>query len=98
MELDDDEKLDAPSPIKEYRPDYPWGLRLCLTEQELEKLDLDSSDAFVGGMVHIFAMARIIGVNVSSSSENGDRCRIELQIENLGIESEDAENEGQDDD
>jgi hypothetical protein len=88
MELDDEEKLDAvyPMPIK---PDYPCGLRGCLTKSELDKLELEPEFAVVGGIIHMHALARITNVN---HGEND--CRVEFQIEDLAIESEDEENEG----
>lgn len=93
MELDDEDKLDTIMPIPmASKPDYPYGLRICLTEKEFEKLKLDPSAAEVGGMVHLHAMARITSVS-SSEGEMGHCCRVELQIENLAIESEDEENE-----
>jgi hypothetical protein len=102
MELDDESKLDAPQPIPmDTKPDYPYGLRICLTHEELAKLDLDPADAFVGGIIHLHALARITSVNASDSapgpySDGGPQCRIELQIEDMSIESEDAENDGDD--
>ena len=88
MEMDDDEKLDYPMPIPAEKPDYPYGLRICLTEREFSKLGLDPKDAEVGGLVHLFAMARVTNVSI------GEECsRVELQIEDLGIESEDDEEE-----
>jgi hypothetical protein len=85
MELDDEEKIDAVAPIPmPSKPDFPHGLRICLTERELEKLDIDHTEAFVGGVFHGFFMARITSVSV-----NG----VEAQIEDLAIESEDEENE-----
>ena len=44
MELDDEDKLDAfPMEVAPKRPDYPYGLRICLTHSELRKLDLDGN-------------------------------------------------------
>jgi hypothetical protein len=94
MELDDEDKLDAimPMPMAD-KPDYPYGLRICLTEKELEKLGIDASDAVDGGICHGHFMARI--TCVSAEQRDGKQCcRIEMQIEELAIESEDAENEG----
>jgi hypothetical protein len=91
MELTDDEKLDAVLPIPIDRPDYPYGLRICLTHEELVKLGLDHEDAFIGGMVHGHFMARITSVSANDSVD-GPSARVELQIEALAIESEDAEN------
>jgi hypothetical protein len=92
MELDDDEKLDFAAPIEMKRPDYPCGLRICLTEKEFEKLDLDHSEAEVGGTVHGHFIGRV--TSASQETRDGETCcRVEIQIEELEIESEDEENE-----
>lgn len=89
MELDDEDKIDAVLPMPMPMPDYPCGLRICLTEKEMGKLGLDPSVAVADGMVHGHFMARILpGSNVGVDGT----CRIELQIEDLAIESEDEEN------
>lgn len=93
MELDDESKLDAVMPIETAKPDYPWGLRISLTEEELGKLDLDHKDAQVGGVFHLHGLARITSVSVNKNSDGKETCRIEAQIEDLAIESEDEENE-----
>lgn len=94
MEMEDEDKLDAVHPIAmATKPDYPYGLRISLTEKELDRLGLDPSAAFEGGIVHLHALARITNCSQNVDHEN-DRasCRIELQIENMSIESEDEEN------
>ena len=93
MELDDERKLDAVHPIPmDSRPDYPYGLRICLTKAEFDKLDLDPKDAEVGGMVHLVAVARITSVT-HSDHEHADSpdCRVELQIEDLDVDSPEEE-------
>lgn len=92
MEMTDDEKLDTVMPVSmASKPDFPYGLRICLTEREFDKLDLDPHEAEVGGLVHLFAMARVTSIH-SSQDEDGEPChRVELQIEDLDIESEDEE-------
>lgn len=93
MELDDEDKLDAMMPIAmSKKPDYPFGLRISLSEKELEKLGVDPAEAYVGGTVHLFAMAEITSVSKTEDG-NGDCCRVEMQIQKLGVESEDEENE-----
>ena len=93
MELDDESKLDAPQPYPmASKPDFPYGLQICLSEKEFEKLDLDPSKAFVGGIVHLFALARITSVSSVERSQ-GSSDRVELQIIALSVESEDEENE-----
>lgn len=93
MELDDEDKLDALQPISmPDKPDYPYGLRICLTEKEIEKLGLDDGEAECGGIFHLHGLARI--TSVSRVENDGVKtCRIEAQIEDMAIESEDAENE-----
>ena len=92
MELDDESKLDAtgPFPLPE-KPDYPYGLRICLTHEEFDKLGLDPSEAFVGGICHLHALARITSVSANDSG-SGATCRVEMQITDLVIEAEDSEN------
>ena len=86
MELTDDEKLDASMPIPmPTKPDYPFGLRICLTNPELEKLGLDA-DCDVGDVIDLRAFAEVTCV-----SKNGDDCRVELQIQKLAIEQESDE-------
>jgi hypothetical protein len=93
MELDDEDKLDSIMPIEmPSKPDFPWGLRICLTEAEFEKLKLDPTDAEVGGIFHMHGLARITSVS-HTEGENGKCCRVEATIEDLAIESEDEENE-----
>jgi hypothetical protein len=96
MELTDEEKIDslAPIPISS-KPDFPYGLRISLTEAELEKLGLDESEAQVGAMFHGHFMARVTSVSRNEGEDGKKCCRIEAQIEDLGIESEDEENEGE---
>jgi hypothetical protein len=99
MELDDEDQLDAPQPIAMAdKPKYPYGLQICLCGPEMKALDLDPSDAFVGGIVHLHALARITSISISDRAPNewstgGKDCRIELQIEDMSVESEDEENE-----
>ena len=97
MELDDDAILDCVVPMDCERPKYPYGLRICLTEKEMEKLDIDPSEAFVGGMVHLHALAKITSVSCNETEggdgETNENARVEMQICYLAIESEDEENE-----
>lgn len=93
MELDDESQLDQAMPIAMPElPRFPCGLRICITEKEFEKLEIDPRDAIVGGMFHGHFMARITDVHASEGGD-GNRCRVEAQIESLAIESEDEEND-----
>lgn len=93
MELDDEDKIDAIMPIAmPSKPDYPYGLRLCLTAKEMEKLGLDPADLLIGGMIHLHAIAKITDISITDN-EAGKNARAELQITSMCcVESEDAEN------
>ena len=72
-------------------PDVPYGLCICLTETELEKLDLED-DCEVGDMIHIFAMATVTSVSKRDTGD-GASCRIELAISSMSVENETDEEE-----
>lgn len=90
MELTDDEKLDsiAPIPMPDL-PSYPPGLRICLTQDELGKLDLDD-DCEVGDMIDLRALGRVTSVSMNDGL-TGRCCRVEIQIEEIALEIEDLE-------
>lgn len=81
--------------IAEKEEVYPWGLRITLTHEELEKLNVDCDDWQVGDMFHLFAMAKITSIS-KDASEHGERSCVNLQIIALSGEDEDMENEEED--
>ena len=97
MELDDEDVLDMatpiPIPVKD-RPRFPYGLRICLTHKELEKLGLEA-DCEIGDMIHIKAMGRVTSKNESENEDTSGaaeyNCRIEIQIESMALEDETLE-------
>ena len=91
MELSDDDKMDECFPcgpdMKPKGPDYPWGLRISLTDKELDKLGLDAKDADCGDVIDMRAFACI--TSISYDDRDGKKCcRVELQIQKLAIENE----------
>lgn len=81
----------------DHMPDVPSGLCICLTEAELEKLDLDDS-AEVGDYLHGRFMARVTSVSKNDHG-GGAKCRIEMSLVALSIdENESTEDPGEDDD
>lgn len=70
-------------------PDVPYGLCLCLTETELEKLGLDD-DCEVGDLLHLFCMTKVTSVSKHDSG-NGPNIRIELAIISMSVEDEATE-------
>lgn len=71
---------------------YPYGLCICLTHTELEKLGIDKADWNVGDIYHLHALTKVTSIS-STASDSGENARVELQITALGAESEDEENE-----
>ena len=92
LELDDEQKLDAVMPIPmPTKPDYPYGARICLTHKDLEHIDCDPSCAVVDGIIHGHFIGRITSVS-SSEGPDGPDGRVEIQMTDLCLESEDQEN------
>lgn len=88
MELDDEDKMDMAVPQVSQQPDYPWGLRICLTHKELKKLGLPIPE--VGDCLDMRAFGCV--TSVSCETTNGeDRCRVEIQIETIALEDEMSE-------
>lgn len=69
--------------------DYPWGLSISLGNDELEKLDLDG-DCTAGDTIDLRAFAKVTSVSVREINGRQER-RIELQITDLAVESEEEE-------
>lgn len=96
MQRDDEAMLDAAMPfgiLSKDIPQYPPGLRICLCEDELDKLDLEQ-DMELGDIIDLRAMARVTSVS-SDESSAGKHRRVELQITSLAVESEDQEEPGE---
>ena len=70
---------------------YPYGLRIYLTNDELEKLGVDSSDWEVGATFHLHALAKVVSVS-SNETVDGKNFNASLQITHLCGESEESEN------
>lgn len=91
MELTDDESYDAPMPIPmDERPQYPYGLQICLTHAEMEKLGIDPAEAAVGNMFMFHAMARVTSISATDNQTMGSTFRMEAQIEQMDVDGEDA--------
>lgn len=81
MELDDESKIDAIQPIPmPNKPDYPYGLRIALTDKEIGKLKLQA-DCDVGDEIEFRARGVVTSVNKSD-----DNCRVEIQIQAMAVE------------
>ena len=72
-------------------PDIPYGLSICLTEVELEKLNLDD-EIEVGDMIHLSGMAKCTSISKNDTG-NGTKVRAECGFVMLSAENEEEENE-----
>lgn len=86
-----EEKMEKMMPSQD-APKYPYGLAISLTHDELEKMNVDYEDWAVGDTFHLHAMAKITSIS-RNESQDGENCRVEMQITSLDAESEDDENE-----
>ncbi len=92
LQVDPEEHLIGNMPEgKPPPPHYPYGLRLCLTHVELEKLGLEA-DCDVGDIIDLRAFGE-----VTSITKEGEHCRIEIQIQKLAVENESEEDEAEGD-
>lgn len=88
------DEMEMPIPIdRGSRSRYPYGLRIVLTERELEKLGIDK-ECNVGDFVDFRAFARVTSYSEESTTD-GDKCRVELQIEDISYEAESNEMMGE---
>lgn len=89
MALDKEEQTGMMNPSP---PMYPYGLCISLCDDEIEKLNLDTTDVSVGDLIHLHAMAKVTSIS-QRADEVDSSCRVELQIIAIACESEDEENE-----
>jgi hypothetical protein len=74
-----------------YYEKYPWGLRITLNNEELEKLGIDVSDFEIETSINITAKALITSVsseqNMNEGGKANTRDRLEFQITDLSIDN-----------
>lgn len=91
MEYDDEDQEDMAIPAMPEKPQFPYGLRISLSEKEIDKCECDPEDVKVGDLIHLTEVfARVTSVN-HNDGEGGKTSRWELQIEHLNIEDETLE-------
>jgi hypothetical protein len=78
------------APVPADAPQYPYGLRLELNNESLEKLGLPVTAA-VGKKVMVLAQAEIVSVSAYDSKEGGKNRSISLQLTHLCLESGEKE-------
>jgi len=75
---------EAPAPSSMSREMYPYGLRLDLNDDSLEKLKIESLPK-VGKTVQVTAEARVESVSERDDTRGGKRRSLELQITKMAV-------------
>jgi hypothetical protein len=70
----------------EQKPEYPWGLRLNLCKEDLEKLGVKELPA-VGAEMMLIAKVKVIETR-QSATENHDSKGMELQVTDMALEQQ----------
>lgn len=65
-------------------PDYPYGLRIHLNQEDLQKIGMNDMPE-AGNEVHLHAKARVSSVSSDQRDGGKEERRMELQITHLGI-------------
>lgn len=76
-----------PSPLVE-QDKYPYGLRINLTQDELEKLGVDHSDWEIGDVFPLDVLAKVVSKSANESEGGEANCSICLQLTHIGAEEE----------
>lgn len=66
------------------RPDYPWGLRITLADEQIDALDLKGLPA-VGAPCAIQAIGTVMSVTAEAVDGGKENRRVELQITDLAV-------------
>lgn len=67
-------------------PQYPYGLRLDLNNESLEKLGIDEMPA-IGSKKMIYAMAEVVSVSANESKDGPPHRSVGLQITDMSCKS-----------
>ena len=71
---------------------YPYGLCMCLGQDELDKLGIDFSVLEVGDIIDMRCFAKITSKSQNATT-SGESSRVELQITHMDAEDESREDE-----
>lgn len=79
-----EQKESMPSVAKMDKPEYPYGLRLDLGKDVLEKLDMKKLPQ-VGDKIMVMAMAEVCSVSEHDSEYGGKSKSVGLQITEMAL-------------
>ncbi len=72
---------------------YPYGLRINLGTEELERLGVDHSDWEIGDVFPLDILAKVVSKSANETEGGHANCNISLQITHIGAEEEEPEEE-----
>ena len=85
----EDDLMNAPAGIafgRQPKPQYPYGVKIQLSEKELRKMETSAREFKVGEIIDIRAMGSVTAVR-----EEEGNCCVEIQLERIACENEDDE-------
>lgn len=68
-------------------PRYPYGTKLRLETEVLDKLDCEPSDFKTGQILEVTARVEVVGTSTSQRQGGKDRNELELQITDLALDT-----------
>lgn len=86
------ERESLPQASQPVNPDsykYPYGLKICLSKEELDKLGIKELPK-LGANMKVMATVEVCGVSMSEY-EGGEYRSVDLQIVEMGIEGKKAD-------
>lgn len=86
MENDAAEAKEASMPTLADAPKYPYGLKISLNNDSIEKLGIPAMPA-VGKKMMLHAMVEVCCVSEYDSKEGGKNSSMELQITEMALEA-----------
>jgi hypothetical protein len=93
MKMSQDDQKDTmgamPSPAKSQKEQYPYGLRIRLSEAEMKKIGMNEMPK-TGAVVMLTAKTKVVSTN-ESASENMNSKNCELQITHMDVGAEEPD-------
>lgn len=83
-----------PAQIHGPEEDYPYGTRISLQHEELQKLGMSDSLPKVGSVHRLHGLAHVIGVSEDHNEGGKKRRRVELHIRKMALHPHKGETPG----
>lgn len=84
LKLDEGDAEESCGPCMIEKPEYPYGLEICLDEKSLQKLGIEKLPA-CGDMLEVSALAKVCAVSEREFSDEKSDRRVSLQITAMAV-------------